>query len=56
MVSVKLLFNFLIWGFYGKLMSKVEDKYRTEIKGSGGYENFLLQQFNRNQKQNDLKS
>ena len=31
-------------------MSKVEDKYRTEIKGSGGYENFLLQQFNRNQK------
>ena len=40
----------LIWGFYGKLMSKVEDKYRTEIKGSGGYENFLLQQFNRNQK------
>ena len=40
----------LIWGFYGKLMSKVEEKYRTEIKGSGGYENFLLQQFNRNQK------
>lgn len=40
----------LIWGFYGKLMSKVEDKYRTEIKGSSGYENFLLQQFNRNQK------
>jgi DNA sulfur modification protein DndD len=40
----------LIWGFYGKLMSKVEDKYRIEIKGYGGYENFLLQQFNRNQK------
>lgn len=40
----------LIWGFYGKLMSKVENKYKTEIKGSGGYENFLLQQFNRNQK------
>lgn len=44
----------LIWGFYGKLMSKVENKYRTEIKGSGGYENFLLQQFNRNQKNKSI--
>lgn len=40
----------LIWGFYGKLMSKVEDKYRSEIKSLGGYENYLLQQFNRAQK------
>ncbi len=40
----------LIWGFYGKLMSKVEEKYRLEIKNSGGYEPFLRQQFNKNQK------
>ena len=39
----------LIWGFYGKLMSKVEDKYKNEIKNSGGYEKFLNNQFNRNQ-------
>ena len=40
----------IIWGFYGKLMSKVEDKYKHEIKNSGGYEKFLNNQFNRNQK------
>ncbi|MCY4217096.1 MAG: DNA sulfur modification protein DndD [Flavobacteriaceae bacterium] len=39
----------LIWGFYGKLMSKVEEKYRLEIKNSGGYESYLRQQFNKNQ-------
>jgi len=45
----------LIWGFYGKLMSKVEDKYKHEIKNSGGYEKFLKNQFNRNQnKENHL--
>ena len=31
----------LIWGFYGKLMSKVEDKYKHEIKNSGGYDKYL---------------
>ena len=40
----------IIWGFYGKLMSKVEDKYKHEIKNSGGYDKFLKNQFNRNQK------
>ena len=40
----------LIWGFYGKLMSKVEDKYKQEIKSSGGYNKFLKNQFSRNQK------
>ena len=40
----------LIWGFYGKLMSKVEDKYKTEIKSAGGYLKYIRQQFNRNQK------
>ena len=45
----------LIWGFYGKLMSKVEDKYKHEIKNSGGYEKYLNNQFNRNQnKENTL--
>ena len=39
----------LIWGFYGKLMSKVEDKYKHEIKNYGGYEKFVNNQFNRNQ-------
>ena len=46
----------LIWGFYGKLMSKVEDKYKHEIKNSGGYEKYLNNQFNRNQnKENHLR-
>jgi DNA sulfur modification protein DndD len=31
----------LIWAFYGKMMSQVEDKYRREIRDSGGYEEFL---------------
>ena len=30
-------------------MSKVEDKYKHEIKNSGGYEKYLNNQFNRNQ-------
>ena len=46
----------LIWGFYGKLMSKVEDKYRAEIKNSGGYDNYLIQQFNRSQKSQNYLS
>jgi len=46
----------LIWGFYGKLMSKVEDKYKREITGSGGYQKYIRQQFNRNQKkEGDLR-
>jgi DNA sulfur modification protein DndD len=43
----------LIWGFYGKLMSKVEYKYKKEITGSGGYQKYIRQQFNRNQKKED---
>lgn len=46
----------IIWCFYGKLMSKVEDKYKTEIKHSGGYERFLLSQFNRNQNRSKMLS
>ena len=31
----------LIWVFYCKMMSEVEDKYRNDIKSVGGYEKFL---------------
>ena len=38
----------LIWGFYGGLMSQVEDKYRKDIKNSGGYDKFLQTLVNKN--------
>lgn len=44
----------LIWGFYGKLMSKVEDKYKSEINNCGGYHKYIKQQFNRNQKKDKI--
>ena len=44
----------LIWGFYGKLMSKVEKKYKTEIHNAGGYTKFMNQQFNRSQKKDNF--
>ena len=31
----------LIWCFYGKLMSQVEDKYKLDIRNSGGYDQYL---------------
>lgn len=37
----------LIWCFYGKMMGEVEDKYRQDIKSSGGYDNLLLAYFNK---------
>ena len=37
----------LIWCFYGKLMTQVEDKYRKDIKNIGGYENYLMSLMNR---------
>jgi len=37
----------LIWVFYGKMMSEVEDKYRKDIKNAGGYEKFLKTLLNR---------
>ena len=40
----------LIWVFYGKMMSEVEDKYRKDIKNAGGYEKFLKTLLNRNVK------
>lgn len=37
----------LIWGFYGKMIAEVEDKYRNDIRNSGGYEKFLRTLLNR---------
>ena len=41
------LLTALIWVFYGRLMGKVEEKYRRDIKSYSGYENFLLSLLNR---------
>jgi len=37
----------LIWGFYGKMISEVEEKYRNDIRNSGGYDKFLHTLINR---------
>ncbi|WP_353146518.1 AAA family ATPase [Chryseobacterium sp.] len=41
----------LIWCFYGRMMVEVEEKYKRDVRNSGGYENFLLTLLNR-----DIKS
>ena len=38
----------LIWGMYGNLMAQVEDKYKRDIKDSGGYEQYLKTLLNKN--------
>jgi DNA sulfur modification protein DndD len=43
----------LIWCFYGKLMSQVEDKYKLDIRNSGGYESYLNSLLNRVEKLNN---
>ncbi|SDS17957.1 DNA sulfur modification protein DndD [Polaribacter sp. KT25b] len=40
----------LIWCFYGKLMTQVEDKYKKDIKNIGGYDNYLLSLVNKDSK------
>jgi DNA sulfur modification protein DndD len=40
----------LVWVFYGKLIAQVEDKYRKDIKKSGGYIDYLDSQFNNDAK------
>lgn len=40
----------LIWVFYGKMMSEVEDKYKKDIKNAGGYEKFIKTLLNRDVK------
>ena len=37
----------LIWVFYGKMMTEVEDKYKLDIRNAGGYEKFLKSLINR---------
>lgn len=44
----------ILWGFYGKLISKVEDKYKKEIRNSGGYDSYLKGLFNKYQKKEKL--
>lgn len=49
----------LIWVFYGKMMSEVEDKYKKDIKNAGGYEKFIKTLLNRDVKadyENNLKN
>jgi DNA sulfur modification protein DndD len=49
----------LIWVFYGRMMSEVEDKYRKDIKNAGGYEKFLKTLLNRDVKsdfENNIKN
>ncbi|MDI5950276.1 DNA sulfur modification protein DndD [Flavobacterium yafengii] len=49
----------LIWVFYGKMMSEVEDKYKKDIKNSGGYEKFIKTLLNREVKtdyENNIKN
>ncbi|WP_321370503.1 AAA family ATPase [uncultured Draconibacterium sp.] len=38
----------LIWGFYGGLMSQVEEKYRREIRNAGGYKIYRRSMLNKN--------
>lgn len=37
----------LIWVFYGKMMSEVEEKYKKDIKNAGGYDKFIKTLLNR---------
>ncbi|MCL5127131.1 DNA sulfur modification protein DndD [Algibacter sp. L4_22] len=46
----------LIWCFYGKLMTQVEDKYKKDIKNIGGYDNYLLSLINRDSKDESSES
>ncbi|MDB2394219.1 DNA sulfur modification protein DndD [Flavobacteriaceae bacterium] len=40
----------LIWVLYGKQMSQVEDKYKVDIRHSGGYNNYLKSLLNKDLK------
>lgn len=46
----------LIWCFYGKMMVEVEEKYKKDIKNTGGYERFLHTLLNRDIKNDFEKS
>lgn len=41
------LLTSLLWAFYGKLIAQVENKYRLDIKQTGGYQSYLESLLNR---------
>jgi DNA sulfur modification protein DndD len=43
----------LLWGFYGKLITEVDEKYKREISESGGYKRYVNSILNREVKTND---
>lgn len=46
------LLTSLIWAFYGKLMGQVEEKYRKDIKSTGGYPFYLESLVNKDVRRN----
>lgn len=46
----------LIWCFYGKMISEVEEKYKKEIRNVGGYDAFLNTLVNRDIRENLSKN
>ena len=42
----------LVWAFYGKLFTQVENKYKKDVQKHGGYNNYLKTQFNNSSKNN----
>lgn len=44
----------LVWCLYGKLMTEVDEKYKSEILESGGYHNFCKHTFNNNARFDNL--
>src|SRR5690554_5666314 len=44
----------LVWCFYGRLMTHVEDKYRDEIRSAGGYNTYLNSLFNKDARKEEL--
>lgn len=46
----------LIWAFYGGLMAQVEEKYKKDIKNTGGYDSFLKTLINKEVKEDFLSN
>ncbi len=43
----------LLWGFYGKLIAEVDEKYKREISEAGGYKKYTNSILNRDVRTND---
>jgi len=43
----------LVWGFYGKLISEVDEKYKREISEAGGYKRYVNSILNREVRTSD---